>query len=430
MPRVVVIGGGLAGCAAAAMAAKAGAQVVLLERMEVLGGCALFAGRVDHRYFTVREELRLMEGDDIFQVFDRCALHSAVRFPWPGPEGAIKDLYDTTRLDGELRKQLAGLGVEVRVISRAKDVVMEGVRLREVVLDDGTGVAGDTFVDATGGAGGRSACHKYGHGCVMCFIRCPAFGDRVSIAAKAGITELRGQKKDGSPGPITAAIHLVKETLAPDLKRELEATGIVIVPIPAELIDYGRTASITASANIDGGFAENVVLADVGHYAKRIAAGYTPLSELQRIPGLERAIIADPAAGTLGNAVRYMALTPRGDALDVPGTDNLFVASEKLGINGVGEATVTGVIAGNNAARRAAGTGPLVLPHTTMTGSFIAYVNGRWDTEDGLRQRSYIFSGPFWSAAQRTGLATEDRDLIRARIHEHGLEGVFGRKLS
>ena len=78
MAKVVVVGGGLAGCAAAAAAARAGASVTLLERAELLGGWALFAGRVDHKYFTVREELRLMGGDDIFRVLDNCTLHKDV----------------------------------------------------------------------------------------------------------------------------------------------------------------------------------------------------------------------------------------------------------------------------------------------------------------------------------------------------------------
>jgi len=106
LAKVTVVGGGCAGCAAAAAAAKTGAKVTLLERAELLGGWASFAGRVDHKYITVREELRLMGGHDIFEVLDNCTLHKAVKFPWPKPQGATKTVYNVTKLDPELRKCL------------------------------------------------------------------------------------------------------------------------------------------------------------------------------------------------------------------------------------------------------------------------------------------------------------------------------------
>jgi len=425
MARVIVVGGGLAGCAAAAAAARAGAIVTLLERAELLGGWALFAGRIDHKYFTVREELRLMGGNDIFGVLDNCTLHQNVKFPWPKPLGATKTIYNITKLDPELRKHLESIGVEVRTQSRAKDVGMDGRKIQAVVLDDGTEVASDAFVDATGGTGGLKNCQTYGNGCALCFQRCPAFGDRVSVAGKAGVKELIGKKLDGSLGAVTAAFALLKESLAPEVKEEMERAGIVSLPVPPHLINYKRTENITASGNIDKGFAENIVLVDIGGYAKRIAGGYTPLDELRKVPGLERALYADPYAGTIGNGIRYMAITPRGDALDVPGVENLFVASEKLGVNGVGEVTATGVIAGHNAARKAMGMASLVLPTTTMLGGFIAYANQNWNTEKGLRERFHLFTGPYLRMAEETGLYTEDKDTIKSRMEDSGLMNIL-----
>ncbi len=430
MVRVVVVGGGLAGCAAATAAAKAGASVTLLERTDVLGGCGLFAGRVNHKNFCVMEELRVMGGYDIFQVLDNCALHENVKLPWPKPEGGITTIHDVTKLDPELRKHLAGMGVEIRLISRAKDVEMDGRVIRAVILDDKSKVKGDVFVDTTGGAGGIANCQRYGHGCVMCFMRCPAFGDRVSIAGKAEVKELMGKKRDGSFGPISAAYSLLKESIAPELRKELERVGCVIIPLPPELINYKRTESITASGNIDKGFAENVVLLDIGgSYAKRQAGAYTPLDELRKVSGLERAIYGDPIAGTIGNAVRYMALTPRGDALNVPGVENLFVASEKLGVCGVAETMEAGVVAGHNAVRKAVGMNPLVLPRTTMLGDFIAHVNENWDTEEGLKTRFHTWSGAFFRRARETGLYTEDKAVIRSRIEKEGLVNVFSQNI-
>ncbi len=149
MTKVVVVGGGLAGCAAAIAAAKAGASVTLLERMEVLGGCALLAGMVHHEDFSIMEELRLMDGYDIFQVFDDCTLHENVKWPWPKPIGTTTTIHDVTKLDSELRKHLAEIGVEVRLVSRAKDVEMDGKVIRAVILDDKSKVQCDVFIDAT-----------------------------------------------------------------------------------------------------------------------------------------------------------------------------------------------------------------------------------------------------------------------------------------
>lgn len=425
MASVIVVGGGLSGCAAAAAAARAGAATTLIERAEVLGGWGLLAGVVDHKYFPVREELKLMGGYDIFQVIDGCTLHRDVKFPWPGPNGAMKDLYDATKLGPGLRQSLEKIGVKVKVQCRATDVVMKGNRIEALVLNDGSHLSADAFVDATGGAGGVSNCRTYGRGCAMCFQRCPAFGDRVSIAAKAGVKELKGKKRDGTYGPTNSAYALFKESLSAEIRQELERNGIICIPIPKALVNYERTRNITASANIDAGFAENALLVDIGFVAKRIAGGYTPLEELRRIPGLENAIYAEPFAGTIGNAVRYMALTPRDEALRVKGIANLFVASEKVGINGIGEAIVPGVVAGHNAARNSRGLEPLVLPRTTMVGGFIAFGTENWDKEEWLCNRFTLYGGPFCEFAEKTGLYSEDPVQIKKRIVNNSLEGIL-----
>ena len=250
--RVIVAGGGFGGCSAAIGARKAGAEVILLERMEVLGGWARLTGRLDHRYFPVIEELRLMGGDDIFKLMYKYILHRDVYFPWPEPSGSIKDLFHTVRFECELGKHLQAMGIEVRLQSRVTNIAMDDRRIKAVLLGDGTEIEGDVFVDATGGAGPTANCQKYGQGCVMCFMRCPAFGGRVSIAAKAGVKELKGKKLDGSLGAINGAFALLKESLSPQLREELEQKGTVLLPVPPEFVadNYKRTESVTASANI------------------------------------------------------------------------------------------------------------------------------------------------------------------------------------
>lgn len=427
MSQVVVIGGGYAGCAAAAAAAKSGAHVTLLERMEVLGGFGLVAGRFHLRGLPVREELRLMGSDDIFQAIYKCVLHEYVKFPFPKPDGEGILLYDVTKLDSELQKHLRGLAVEVRLQSGAIDLQMTDGRIEAVLLADGEKVQGDAFVDATGGAGPEENCRKYGNGCAMCIMRCPAFGGRVSIAEKAGVKEIKGKKQDGSIGPVNAGYSLLKESLAIEIREELEKKGIVCIPIPQHLVSYKRTEAIAPTVAIDTGFAENVVLADIGAYAKRIAGGWTPLDELRLVPGLERARYGDPYAGSIGNGIRYMAITPREDSLKVPRVDNLFVASEKIGVMGTAAVIVTGVLAGHNAVRKTLGIAPLILPESTMVGNFIAFANKRWNTEEGLRKRYGIPTGLPHHEPGKEKLSAEDKAVIYSRITKNDLLDVISK---
>jgi NADPH-dependent 2,4-dienoyl-CoA reductase/sulfur reductase-like enzyme len=81
VPRVIVVGGGWGGCAAAAAARKAGAEVVLIERADMLLGTGLVGGIFrNNGRFTAAEEMLEM-GADIFAVMDRCAIHTNVEFP-------------------------------------------------------------------------------------------------------------------------------------------------------------------------------------------------------------------------------------------------------------------------------------------------------------------------------------------------------------
>ena len=430
MVRIVVVGGGLGGCAAAAAARKAGAQVTLLERMEVIGGWLRFACRLDARYLPVREELRLMAGDDIFKVLESCIYRTDV-FPESGAPDVVKQVIHTSKAEIALKKYLDSIGVDVRLQCRAKDIEAEGKGIKAVILDDGTSISGDVFIDATGGSGPQSNCQKYGNGCAMCFIRCPAFGGRVSMAARAGVKELKGLKKDGSVGATNAGFAILKESLAPDLREKIEREGWVSIPVPAEFIEesYQRTRSVAPSSGDKPGYAENIILVNMGIYVMRIGVGYTPLEELRRTPGLEEAVFAEPYAGTMGSPVRFMSVTPRDDALKVPGVDNMLVASEKLGISGIGEVIVTGVVAGHNAVREAAGMPPLILPRTTILGDYIAYIVEGWQAEARLKTRPHVRDGAYLRRAEEMGLYTEDKGLIASRIRDNNLMNAFGKNL-
>ncbi|MDF1592308.1 MAG: FAD-dependent oxidoreductase, partial [Desulfobacterales bacterium] len=67
--KVIIVGGGWAGCAAALSAQKQGARVVLIERTDMLLGTGLVGGimRNNGRY-TAAEEMIAMGGGEIFQL--------------------------------------------------------------------------------------------------------------------------------------------------------------------------------------------------------------------------------------------------------------------------------------------------------------------------------------------------------------------------
>ena len=82
MVRVIVTGGGWSGCAAAISAAKAGGQVTLLERTDMLLGTGLVGGIMrNNGRFTAAEEMIAMGGGDLFQICDRIARHRNISFP-------------------------------------------------------------------------------------------------------------------------------------------------------------------------------------------------------------------------------------------------------------------------------------------------------------------------------------------------------------
>ena len=150
-----------------------------------------------------------MGGDDIFALLDDCTLHENVFFPWPEPSGSVKTIFHAAKAESALRKYLEGIGIEVRLQSRARDIERDGSGIKAVILDDGSKVAGQVFIDATGGAGPQANCQKYGNGCAMCFMRCPAFGGRGSIGGEAGGKGLKGKRRDGSIGGIKGAFALL-----------------------------------------------------------------------------------------------------------------------------------------------------------------------------------------------------------------------------
>lgn len=426
MRRVVVVGGGWAGCAAAIAAIKAGAEVTLVERTDMLLGTGLVGGIMrNNGRWTATEEAIALGGGDLFTIADSVSRHKNIDFP--GHKHA--SLYDVARIEPAVRKHLQELGVTLIFASAAKDVEMEGKRIKAVILNDNTRVEADVVVEATGTAGGMANCTKYGNGCAMCILRCPTFGGRISIAAKAGVQEKMGQKADGSIGAMSGSCKLFKESLAPEIVASLNETGVAVVPIPAELQKgEGVLATKACQQYALKEFAENIVLLDTGH-AKLMSPTF-PLKSLRQIPGFEQARFEDPYGGGIGNSMRYLALAPRDNKLHVEGVDNLFCGGEKAGLLvGHTEAIVTGTLAGHNAARALAGKEPIELPRSLAIGEAIAWVKENMETPEGMKKK-YTFSGSvLFEHMKELGLYTTDKGSVAKRVADAGLSGVFAERL-
>ena len=422
MKRIVVTGGGWSGCAAAVEARKSGAEVILLERTDMLLGTGLVGGIVrNNGRYTATEELCAMGGGEIFSVIDENLLHKNISFP--GHEHA--DLYSVATLPMAVHRYLEKAGVELKLRSRITEAEMDGRRIVSVKDAEGNVYEGDVFIDTTGTAGPMNNCSKYGNGCAMCVLRCPSFGGRVSLAGLAGVKEMQGKKADGSVGAMSGSCKLLKESLSQEIQDELNRTGVAVVPIPKDLIEDHLSMKACQQYALPQ-FRDNLVLLDTGH--GKLMTPFFDIDRLHKIPGCENARYEDPYAGGKGNSMRYFAMAPRNDALKVEGVENLFCAGEKAGLLvGHTEAICTGVLAGYNAVLYADGKDLLTLPDTIATGDAISYVREAMQTEEGLGKK-YTFSGSvYFNRMKERGLYSIDREEIGKRVADAGLADIYNR---
>jgi hypothetical protein len=289
---------------------------------------------------------------------------------------------------------------------------------------------GDAFVDVSGTAGPQANCTKHGYGCAMCVYRCPTFGPRFSIAAKAGIKEMIGVKADGTLGAMSGSCKVHKDSLSHDIQFQLNTAGVCIIPVPEELqqsmSDLGQKACQQYALKE---FAENIVLLDTGH--AKLMSAYYPLELLRQIPGCENARFEDPYSGSIGNSMRYFGMLPRDNALKVAGLENVFCGGEKAGLLvGHTEAIITGTLAGHNAARHALGLEPIEIPRSLACGEGIAHVREKMQTEAGLTKK-YTFSGSvLFDHMNEVNLNSIDIDQIRHNVAKAGMTNFFAKDLT
>ncbi|MGN1144556.1 MAG: FAD-dependent oxidoreductase [Anaerovoracaceae bacterium] len=464
MSKIFILGGGWAGCSAALIAAKQGAQVILAEKTDLLLGAGNAGGIMrNNGRFTAAEENIALGAGEMFQITDRYAVHRNVDFP--GHEHA--SFYDITKVEPAVRRLLADRGVEVRLCCRAIDVKWEpsgdghesenraeGSRKRITAVKtitsgpvssdvQGEWEEADVFVEATGSSGPMGNCMRYGSGCAMCVQRCPAFGPRVSLTARAGAADLAARRESGRPGALSGSCKLEKKSLSRKIQKKLSRDGYVVIPLPPELIQKGKLKEKVCQQYALDAFAENLILIDTGE--AKLMSPFFPLEKLRMVEGFEEVRFLDPCAGGQGNSVRYMSVGARDDTMRAAGFENLFLAGEKSGFFvGHTEAITTGSLAGYNAARlalqpealphealppeadaSAEKSGLLILPRNLAVGELLAYAQEALLEEDGLYRRFTFAGGEFFQHMKEKSLYRTEPKEIRKVVERAELLGIY-----
>ncbi|MBE6088482.1 MAG: FAD-dependent oxidoreductase [Clostridium beijerinckii] len=421
--KVIIIGGGWAGCSAALEAVKLGAEVELYERTDLLLGVGNVGGimRNNGRY-TAAEELINLGAGDFIRIMDSIAIHKNIDFP----EHKHAWLCDIGKAEPIVRRYLIECGVKIFLQSRITDVNMEGNKIKSLVLFNKDIITGDVFVETTGSTGSMPNCVKYGNGCVMCTLRCPSFGARVSISSKAGVNDLVGERANGMKGAMSGSCEFPRESLSKDIIKELEKNGVVVIPIPKEDVHLEKLEQKVCQQYATLEFAENIILLDTGRV--KLMTSHYPLDKLRKIKGLENVVYIDPLVGGNGNSIRYLCAAPRNNSMQVNGVENLFCGGEKSGFFvGHTEAMTTGALAGYNAVQYLEKKPLLELPRELATGDIIAYANDK--VKEGKMSERYTFSGAeYFERMKDLGLYSIDNDEIRSRVKKLNLTNVFSKQ--
>ncbi|MGL4873372.1 MAG: FAD-dependent oxidoreductase [Clostridium sp.] len=423
--KVIVIGGGWSGCAAALTARKTGAEVHIYEKTDLLLGLGNVGGIIrNNGRYTASEELIALGAGELIEICDSCARHKNIEFP--GHSHA--SLYDVNLIEEAVKTCILEKGIILHMEERIVDVDFEKNIIKGIYNRDDKYITGDVFIETTGSTGPMGNCLRYGNGCSMCILRCPAFGPRISISGLCNIEDIRGERADDELGAFSGSCKLSKETLSKEIREKLDKEGVAVINLPKEDVNYEKLSKKVCQQYALKEFAENIVLLDTGH-AKLMSSFYN-LEKLRKIEGLEKVKYVDPYAGSKGNSVRYLSVAPRTDQMQVKGVDNLFCGGEKSGLFvGHTEAMATGALAGLNAVRWAMGITLLTLPRNLVVGDIIAFANEMVDTKEGRRLR-YTFAGSvFFERMKEREAYTVDKEIIKDKVKKVGLENIFNQKI-